>query len=152
MELFICVEPFMLAAGFALLACSFRDEFFALTGILPVTYLLAFPAPFLMAGSRRARTVVDRGIIAVSSSYSYTWLAKCSWTLQYKALTFFAIIGEDRKIEVGSITKAALDDNITFELKYRDTSTIELQSGRLLLGLESVKHGGRHAVRYKGES
>jgi hypothetical protein len=60
----------VLAAGFALLACSFRDEFFALTGILPVTYLLALPAPFLMAGSRRARTVVDRGIIAVSSSYS----------------------------------------------------------------------------------
>ncbi len=72
MELFICVEPFVLAAGFALLACSFRDEFFALTGILPVTYLLALPAPFLMAGSRRARTVVDRGIIAVSSSYSYS--------------------------------------------------------------------------------
>jgi len=70
MELFICVGPLVLAAGFALLACSFRDEFFALTGILPVTYLLALPAPFLMAGSRRARTVVDRGIIAVSSSYS----------------------------------------------------------------------------------
>jgi hypothetical protein len=70
MELFICVGPLVLAAGFALLACSFLDEFFALTGILPVTYLLALPAPFLMAGSRRARTVVDRGIIAVSSSYS----------------------------------------------------------------------------------
>jgi hypothetical protein len=33
---------------------------------------LALPAPFLMAGSRRASTVVDRGIIAVSSSYSYS--------------------------------------------------------------------------------
>jgi hypothetical protein len=53
-----------------LLACSFRDEFFALTGILPVIYLLAFPAPLLIAGNRRARTVVDRGMIAVSSSYS----------------------------------------------------------------------------------
>jgi hypothetical protein len=70
MELFICVGPFVLAAGFALLACSFRDEFFALTGILPVIYLLAFPAPLLIAGNRRARTVVDRGMIAVSSSYS----------------------------------------------------------------------------------
>ena len=66
-ELLICMAAGVLAEVLALLACSFRDEFFALTGILPVTYLLALPAPFLMAGSRRARTVVDRGIIAVSS-------------------------------------------------------------------------------------
>jgi hypothetical protein len=73
-ELLICMAALVLADGLALLACSFRDEFFALTGILPVTYLLALPAPFLMAGSRRARTVVDRGIMAVSSSYSDSWL------------------------------------------------------------------------------
>jgi hypothetical protein len=47
-----------------------RDEFFALTGILPDTYLAARPAPGFMGGSRRATTVVDLGMIVVSSSYS----------------------------------------------------------------------------------
>ena len=50
-------------------ACSLRDEFFAFTGILPVTYLAALPAPFFAAGARRAVTSVERGMIAVSSSY-----------------------------------------------------------------------------------
>ena len=63
----------MLGAGFALGLvddCSFREEFFAFTGILPDTYLKAFPAPFFMGGNRRAMTDVERGMIVVSSSYS----------------------------------------------------------------------------------
>jgi hypothetical protein len=52
------------------LACSLRDEFFAFMGILPVMYRWALPAPFFIAGKRRAMTDVERGMIAVSSSYS----------------------------------------------------------------------------------
>jgi len=51
-------------------------------------------------------------------------------------LTFVAIFIVDRKIEVCSVTKAALDDNITFELKYGDTSTVKFHSRWLFLGLE----------------
>jgi hypothetical protein len=61
------------AAGFMLdlfIDCSFREAFFAFTGILPDTYLKAFPAPFFRGGNRRAMTEVERGIIVVSSSYS----------------------------------------------------------------------------------
>jgi hypothetical protein len=61
-------------------------------------------------------------------------------------LTFHAIFVEDCKIEFCSITEGALDDDITFELKYRDTSTIEFNSGRFLLGLEPEEYGGRHDV------
>jgi hypothetical protein len=70
--LVICVAPFVVGTGFAadLFACSLRDEFFAFTGILPVIYLAARPWSLLMAGSRRAMTVVERGIIVISSSYS----------------------------------------------------------------------------------
>ena len=69
MELSIWV---LAAVDFAvdLLACSFRDEFLAFTGILPVMYRWALPAPLFIAGNRRAMTVVERGIMAVSSSYS----------------------------------------------------------------------------------
>lgn len=45
-------------------------EFLGLCGILPVTYLAAPPRPGFRAGSRFAMTVVDRGIIEVSSSNS----------------------------------------------------------------------------------
>jgi hypothetical protein len=57
--------------AFVLLAdCSFREEFLALTGILPDMYLAALPAPGLMGGSRRAMIEVERGMMVVSSSYS----------------------------------------------------------------------------------
>lgn len=42
-------------------------EFLGLCGILPVTYLAAPPRPDFKAGSRFAITVVERGIIEVSS-------------------------------------------------------------------------------------
>lgn len=55
------------AAGFVeWVSCRF--EFFAFTGILPETYLAAPPRPGFAAGILFAITVVDRGIIAVSSS------------------------------------------------------------------------------------
>ena len=57
------------------------------------------------------------------------------------------VAGGQTVFEIGSITKTTLDDNITFEFKYGDTSTIELHSGRFLLGLELVEHRGRHDVR-----
>jgi hypothetical protein len=62
-------------------------------------------------------------------------------------LTFIAIFVIDRKVEIFSITKAALDDNITFELKDGDTGTIKFHSGRIFLRLELEEHGGRHDVR-----
>lgn len=45
-------------------------EFLGLCGILPVTYLAAPPRPGFRAGSRFAITVVERGMIVVSSSNS----------------------------------------------------------------------------------
>ena len=58
----------------------------------------------------------------------------------YTILTFVAIFVVDREIKVGPITKAALDDNITFELEYGDTSSVKLHSGWLFLGLEFEKY------------
>lgn len=69
--LFICAIALLVAVALAdCFACSLRDEFFAFTGILPVTYLAARPAPFFGAGVLFAVTNVERGIMAVSSSYS----------------------------------------------------------------------------------
>lgn len=45
-------------------------EFFEFCGILPETYRAAPPLPAFAAGSRLAITVVDRGMMDVSSSYS----------------------------------------------------------------------------------
>jgi hypothetical protein len=42
----------------------------AFTGIFPVTYLAALPAPAFIGGSRRAIMEVDRGMIVVSSTNS----------------------------------------------------------------------------------
>ena len=62
----------LIAAGAALLesvrVASTRCWFLALTGIFPETYRAALPAPGLVAGKRRAMTVVERGIWTVSSS------------------------------------------------------------------------------------
>lgn len=71
----VILAVFIWAAGVVVglaadLACSLRDEFFAFVGILPVMYRWALPAPFFIAGNRRAMTDVPRGMIAVSSSYS----------------------------------------------------------------------------------
>lgn len=73
MALFICDRPFVVEAGFVtdlLVGCSFREVFFAVTGILPDMYLAALPAPGLMGGKRRAMMDVERGMMVVSSSYS----------------------------------------------------------------------------------
>jgi len=45
-------------------------EFLEFCGILPETYLAAPPLPAFAAGRRFAITVVDRGMMVVSSSYS----------------------------------------------------------------------------------
>ena len=62
----------LIAAGATLLesvrVASTRCWFLALTGIFPETYRAALPAPGLVAGKRRAMTVVERGIWTVSSS------------------------------------------------------------------------------------
>lgn len=55
-------------------------------------------------------------------------------------LTFIAIFIVDCEVEVCSITKAALNDDITFELKYGDTSSVKLHPGGLFLGLELEKY------------
>lgn len=49
---------------------SCRWKFFAFCGILPDTYRAAPPRPAFKAGSLFAITVLDRGIIEVSSWYS----------------------------------------------------------------------------------
>jgi hypothetical protein len=51
---------------------SLLEEFFAFTGALPVIYRAARPAPGLRGGNLLATTVVDRGMMVVSSSYSAT--------------------------------------------------------------------------------
>lgn len=54
--------------GFTVITdASARFDILELCGILPVTYLAAPPRPGLRAGSRFAITVVERGIIEVSS-------------------------------------------------------------------------------------
>lgn len=71
MLLFICERAFAAGFGCGLVdGGSFREEFLALIGILPVMYRAALPAPGLVGGSRRAMIDVERGIIVVSSSYS----------------------------------------------------------------------------------
>lgn len=134
----------MVEAGFVaglLVDCSFREEFLAVTGILPDIYLAALPAPGLMGGNRRAMIDVERGMMVVSSSYSGGMLVVQTIGVQlHQVLTFIAIFVVDREVEICSITKAALDDDITFEFKYRDTSPVKFHSGRLLLGFELEKY------------
>ena len=140
----------MVVAGFTFdffAACSFRDEFLAFRGILPVIYLAALPAPGFMGGSRRAVTEVERGMIVVSSSYSAGLVSRFPSRLDRQKGLTNVIFVVDRKVEICSITKTTLDDNITFELKYGDTGTIKFHSGRLFLGLKLEEYGGRHDVR-----
>lgn len=60
---FTCVRLFRVVA-------SDLWKLLAFCGIFPDTYLAAPPLPGLAAGSLLAMTVVDRGTMAVSSSYS----------------------------------------------------------------------------------
>src|SRR5690349_14189415 len=85
--LFMSAAPFETALTVAaLIVCSLRDWFFALTGILPETYRAALPAPGFIGGRRRATTVVDRGMIVVSSSYSAGGgSAQCRWVRGHTA-------------------------------------------------------------------
>jgi len=92
-------------------------------------------------------TVVDRGMMVVSSSYSNVLLlALCFQSKDaYKPrLTFFTVIGVDGKIEVSTITEATLDDYVTLKLKDRYAGAVELDPSRLLLRLELEENGGRH--------
>ena len=54
-------------------------------------------------------------------------------------LTFLAIFAVDRKVKVGTVTEAALDDDIALELEYRNACSVEFDTGRLLLRLEFEK-------------
>ncbi len=60
---------------------SDRREFFAFCGILPDTYRAAPPLPCLAGGSLFATTVVDRGIMEVSSSYTGFVVSIASWAV-----------------------------------------------------------------------
>lgn len=62
------------------------------------------------------------------------------------SLTIISIFSEDRKVEICSVTKTALDHNFTFEFEYGDTCAIELDSGRVFLRFELVEDGGSHDV------
>lgn len=112
MALFIWLMAFdVTLAVAALVVCSLREEFLAATGILPETYLAPRPAPGFAAGSRRATTVVDRGMIVVSSSYSSR--GEQEPLLQVEEwLTFASIFGIYGQIKVGTITETALQDDI----------------------------------------
>jgi hypothetical protein len=118
--------------------CSFREVFLDVTGILPDIYLAARPAPGLMGGKRRAMMDVERGMMVVSSSYAIVSSVSnlYHWFLVSVMLTFVAIFVINCKVEICSTTKATLDDYITLELKYGDTSSVKLHSRWLFLGLE----------------
>lgn len=58
---------------------SNRWEFLAFCGILPETYRAAPPLPSLAGGNLFAITVVDLGIIEVSSSYTGLVLEIAYW-------------------------------------------------------------------------
>lgn len=84
---------------FALEAFSDLCEFFAFAGILPETYRAAPPRPGFAAGSRFAMTVVDRGIIMVSSSYTESRLAFPSYGTRTSAVTITYLHHCHRMIE-----------------------------------------------------
>ena len=127
---------------------SFLEEFFALIGILPVMYRAARPAPAFCGGNLLATTVVDLGIMVVSSSYSTQVLAFWFFSRsdQSVSLTLIAILVVNRQVEFGSISKTALYDNITLQFKDGDTCTIELNARRFLLRLELEKDRRSHLV------
>lgn len=58
--------------------------------------------------------------------------------MAYK-LTFAVIIGIDVQVKVGTIAEATLGDNLTLQLKNRDTGTIKLDSSGLPLRFELEK-------------
>lgn len=82
----------------------------------------------------------------MSSSYSkhgsqhIVSVARIVYGFRGICYTFFSIISVDCEVEVGAITKATLDDDITLELEDRYARSIKLYSRRLLLGLELEKH------------
>jgi hypothetical protein len=83
----VCNADTSTSAGFAVpaLACDFDDVFsercvfLAFKGILPDTYLAAPPFPGLMAGNLFAMTVVDLGMMVVSSLYSIIFVRSPSF-------------------------------------------------------------------------
>jgi hypothetical protein len=89
-------------------------------------------------------TVVDLGMMVVSSSYSRGILVNSFCYMMAYKLTFAVIIGIDVQVKVGTIAEATLGDNLTLQLKDRDTGTIKLDSSGLLLRLELEKDGRCH--------
>ena len=102
--LFNFIAPFVLADCFTLAFdadCSFREEFFAFTGIFPDMYRAARPAPAFSGGNRRAMMDVDRGIMVVSSSYSSRASVAGKFNIViHVRLTFISILVIDGKIEL----------------------------------------------------
>jgi hypothetical protein len=59
-------------------------------------------------------------------------------------LAFIVVFVIDSELEVGSVSKAILADDFSFQLKDGDTGAIKGHPGGLLLRLEFKVNGGRH--------
>jgi hypothetical protein len=94
-------------------------EFLEVCGILPVTYLAAPPRPGFRAGSRFAITVVERGIIEVSSSNSIDDECREFPILGQESLkpTFISLIRRYQKFEIRSISKIVEGDDFPFQVE-----------------------------------
>jgi hypothetical protein len=97
---------------------------------------------------RRAMTVVDRGMMVVSSSYTATLLVRETLLpvlgIHATHTLFHALIGADDQVEIGSIAESAPQNDLTFQLKDRDASSVELHASGLFLGLELEENRGSH--------
>lgn len=59
-------------------------------------------------------------------------------------LTLTVVIGVNMKVEITTIAKSTLDDDLTLELKDRDAGAVKFDSSGFPLGLELEKDGRRH--------
>ena len=88
-------------------------------------------------------TTVARGIIVVSSSYSMHELvnsrSRAGNLAGPELLAFFAIFTVNRKVEIGAVSKTALDNDVSLQFEDRDARSIELNSSGLFLGFEFEK-------------
>lgn len=81
-------------------------------------------------------TEVDRGIIAVSSSYSVYTFSVLSLTRCYEMLTFIGVFIVDAQVKVCAVTQPADVDDFALKLKDTDTCSIKGNSCWLFLRFE----------------
>lgn len=132
------VEETDLAAG-----ASDRWEFFAFWGILPDTYRAAPPRPGFAGGSLFAITVVDLGIIEVSSSYTVSTLefvGRGSPPAAASFLTFVGVLRAYDQFKVRTIAKFVHCNDLALQLEDRNTCAIKSNSRWLLLRLEAEEY------------